>query len=115
VTTKITVSCTRGRFVEVDAHVYGEWAAHPGVDGDDLSERLDWWVVSHVPTGRCIVSAVGCLNDDEAKQLASAMGERLPRRLIPDIPRDESFIELPLDVKRQIRSVIYDVRGEVLV
>jgi len=88
---KITANCTRNRLVEVDAHVFGEWAAHPGIDGDDLSERLDWWVVTHVPTGRTICSAVGRLDEPEAKTLASALGERLPAGLIPSIPMDISF------------------------
>lgn len=109
----ITVACTRNRTLDVEASVFGEWACHPGIDGEDLSLRLDWWVVTHVPTGRAIISSVGCLSEDEARVLASQLGERVPRGIIPPIPFDVPFFPLPVHVKRVIRSVIYDVRGEV--
>lgn len=110
----IDVCCTSGRSAKVEAAVFGEWAVHPGIDGDDLSLRLDWWVVTHVPSGRTIVSAVGRLDEASATELARALGERVPRGIVPHIPFEVSFQELPADVKRRIRSVIFDVRGEVI-
>lgn len=108
---RITCMCTEGRRIEVDAEAFGEWAAHPGIDGDDLSLRFDWWVVTHIPSERTIVSSVGHLTEEEAIELASALGERVPPGIVPPMPTDDSFMDIPLDVKRAIRSVIYDVRG----
>lgn len=112
--TPISCHCLVDRHIQIDAHVFGEWAAHPGIAGEDLELRLDWWVVTHVPSGRCILSSVGQLSEVEAIELARVLGERLPPRLVPPMPADGSFVELPLDVRRRIRSVIFDVRGEVL-
>lgn len=112
---KIVVNCFDNQAVEVDATVFGEWAAHPGISGDGRRLHLDWWVVTHVPTGRTFASAVGRLTEGEALELARVMGERVPVGLIPDIPREVLFYELPLDVRKFLRSVIFDVRGELLV
>lgn len=108
----ITANCIDGP-VEVDAHVFRDWAAHPGIRHDN-SLRLDWWVVTHVPSGRGIVSAVGQLTEQEAVALASALGERVPVGIVPPLAPDDSVQVVPLTVRRLIRSVIFDVRGEVL-
>lgn len=113
-TSHITCQCTGNRRVVVEAHVFGEWAAHPGIDGDDLELRLDWWVITHVPSERAIIRSVGQLTEVEAIDLASVMGERVPRGIVPPMPTDGRLdADLPIDVKRVIRSVIYDVRGEI--
>jgi hypothetical protein len=114
-TSHITCHCIGNRRVAVEAHVFGEWAAHPGIDGDDLELRLDWWVVTHVPSERAIISTVGPLTEGEAIDLARILGERVPPGIVPPMPADGALdVKIPLHVKRVIRSVIYDVRGELL-
>lgn len=108
--TSIIVNCIGDRRVTVPAHVYREWAAHMGVR-DDLQLRPDWWVVTHVPTGRAIVSATGQLTEAEAIELAAALGERVPAGIVPDTHAGMA----PRAARMLIRSVIFDVRGEVLV
>lgn len=114
-TGRITCHCIGNRRIAVEAHVFGEWAAHPGIDGDDLELRLDWWVVTHVPSERAIISTVGQLTEADAIDLARVLAERVPRGIVPPMPTDGSLdVEIPIQVKRVIRSVIYDVRGELL-
>lgn len=76
---RITIKLVGDRSITIDANVFGDWAAHPGIDLDD-EPRLDWWVVTHVPNGRRIRSA-GRMTEREAVDLATALdrrGVRLP-------------------------------------
>lgn len=70
----ITIKLIENRETAINAHVFGDWAAHPGIDDDD-EPRLDWWVVTHVPNGRRIRSA-GQMTEREAIDLASALDQR---------------------------------------
>jgi hypothetical protein len=107
---KITIATHNGP-LEIDAEVFGEWACHPGV-GDDA----DRWVVTHVPTGRRIRSP-GDLNEEQAEKLASALGERIPRGIVPPVPADYDVTGVtPPEFKQPaklVRSIVFDTLGRV--
>lgn len=71
---KVTIKLVENQEIAIDAHVFGDWAAHPGIDPNN-EPRLDWWVVTHVPNGRRIRSA-GQMTEGEAIKLAHALDQR---------------------------------------
>jgi hypothetical protein len=108
VTTRITVHLDNGADLEVDAHVFGEWAAHQAVLRDNVTLDPDLWVVTHVPNGMNCCQASGMLAESTAKRVAQALSRSIPTGLIPVLPP-------PYDGKvssgtvRLVRSVIEEV------
>lgn len=59
---------------KITANVYGEWAAHRGVEeGDTLAS---WWSVTHMPTGRALPQIRP--TRDQAIAIAATVAGRLP-------------------------------------
>lgn len=55
----------------IDSDVYGEWAAHPALG-------VDFWTVTHVPSGENVYKASGELDAGMAHCLARWLSERIP-------------------------------------
>lgn len=104
--TRVALQIRRGSEVTtraVDAFVFGDWCAHRsasvGVLGDDK------WRVSHVPTGRNIISVVA----DTTQRTAIDVAKALDAAAIdlsgqdPDRPSRESGIR----VREVVASVIH--------
>lgn len=106
----IRVSSQNGtiREVDVEAHVFGDWAVHlvPFAIRDSES---DGWRVSHIPTGRSIESLADDLDLADAIAIAKALHARAPR----DFWHDEREIEKsPVD--GDARWIIPAIVGEAL-
>jgi hypothetical protein len=112
----IEIKLIGDRTITIDAHVFGDWAAHPGIDLDE-EPRLDWWVVTHVPNGRRIRSA-GQMTEREALVLAAALHRRAPKLPIytgptefPDLAElcaaDPAFAS----AAKVVRSTVFDTLG----
>lgn len=99
--------------MQIDAHMFGEWAAHPGVSGDDNSLEYDWWVVTHVPNGMNCAKACGQLDEATAIRLARMLAERVPACFVPVFPPPYDG-KPPENVRRLVRSVIFDTLGEIV-
>lgn len=113
---KITIKLIENRDITIDAHVFGDWAAHPGIDPDD-EPRLDWWVVTHVPNGRRIRSA-GQMTESEALKLASALDQcagKLPVYSGPtecvDLAELRAANPAFEGAAKIVRSVVFDTLG----
>jgi hypothetical protein len=116
---KITIKLVGPRDVTIDAHVFGDWAAHAGIDDDD-EPRLDWWVVTHVPNGRRIRSA-GQMTEREAIDLARTLDKRkvkVPVYLGPtecvDLAELRAANPAFDGAAKIVRSVVFDTLGRCL-
>lgn len=116
---KITIKLIENRDITIDAHVFGDWAAHPGIDADN-EPRLDWWVVTHVPNGRRIRSA-GQMTEREAIDLAGALDQRKVKLPVYSGPTEcVGLAELRAvdsaftSAAKAVKSVVFDTLGRCL-
>lgn len=113
---KITIKLVDNQDITIDAHVFGDWAAHPGIDYDG-EPRLDWWVVTHVPNGRRIRSA-GQMTEREALDLACMLDQRAGKlpvyhgsTEVPDFAELRAADPAFESAAKIVRSVVFDTLG----
>ncbi len=65
---------------KIRANVYGEWAAHRGIEDQDT--LASWWSVTHMPTGMALpqIRPTG----DQAKAIAATLAGRVPHLATAD-------------------------------
>jgi hypothetical protein len=80
---------------DVDAHVFGDWAAHRTYD------RRHGWSVTHVPSGRCLPDLVGPLNKREAQAVAEAIHKQCDGSAWVGVPRTDDEPELTPEMERE--------------
>ena len=109
------ITVTRGDCkARIDAHVFGDWAAHRLIDADPVTAEdygLDTssWRVSHVPTGFCIGSQIDDVTEREAICIAQALG-----KMMPSLPPMEGNTSLSKDpwlylVQQIIGEALHDM------
>jgi hypothetical protein len=65
---------------KIRANVYGEWAAHRGIEDQDTI--ASWWSVTHMPTGRSLPQIRPTA--DQAKAIAATLAGRVPHLATAD-------------------------------
>ena len=114
----ITVKLVDNEVATIEAEVFGDWAAHPGID-TSCEARMDWWVVTHVPNGRRI-RCPGQLSELEAVALARSLHQRAARLPVytgeserPD-PTELSAVDPAFtSAAKVVRSIVFDTIGRV--
>jgi hypothetical protein len=96
---------TEGGDRDVDAHVYGDWAAHRG-------HGCRGWSVTHVPSGRCLPELSGPLNEREAQSVAEALHNQCDGSPWLGVSRTDDNAVLTPEMEREglkIREVALEV------
>jgi len=65
---------------KIRANVYGEWAAHRGIEDQDT--LASWWSVTHMPTGGSLPQIRPTA--DQAKAIAATLAGRVPHLATAD-------------------------------
>ncbi len=65
---------------KIRANVYGEWAAHRGIEDQDT--LASWWSVTHMPTGMALPQIRP--TSDQAKAIAATLAGRVPHLATAD-------------------------------
>ena len=74
---------------KICANVYGEWAAHRGIEDQDT--MASWWSVTHIPTGRSLPQIRPTGN--QAKAIAATLAGRVPHlATLDDVERSRHLI-----------------------
>ena len=98
-----------------DAHVFGNWAAHPKMDFDPNDthkmNRSDGWRVSHLPSGLAISSLVDELDEAEAVAIARRLGDAYP--LDADRVDRDDVTGLPSDAGYIIQALVAEALDEI--
>lgn len=100
---KVRIITRLETFVDVDATVFGQWAAHRQLDSDCKTLCTEGYSVTMVPSGRCIGSYTGDLDEVSAFRIAKALSER--------IPNIEDWRKTTKEAKSAIRDVVDEILG----
>lgn len=76
--TTIKAMCLDEHVHDVEAHVFGKWAASRALGRNTCEVLPDRWVVTLVPSARCIASVVGTLSEQDAIAVAQALDREGP-------------------------------------
>lgn len=104
---KIRITTNRGHLCqEIDAHVFGTWAAH--VSWEDAG----WWTVSDTKSG---LKAFDGLTEDEARECAQRLGASIEAPevlgdLVDIMERRHSYVDAdPFEFRHLCESIVAEV------
>lgn len=92
--TTIKITTTHGDH-EVDAHIYGDWAAHRVYNAPG-------WDVTHVPSGRYLPGLLfDPLNEREARAVAKALHEQCDGSVWVGVSRTDAQAQATPEMQRE--------------